>query len=82
MKQIVKGLIYSFLFLTATATPAVADETANEAKGAIRGRIIDNTKQTLPGASIYIENYTQASQVTSTAFTLSPILTREPIQLR
>ena len=55
MKQIVKGLIYSFLFLTATATPAVADETANEAKGAIRGRIIDNTKQTLPGASIYIE---------------------------
>ena len=55
MKQIVKVLIYSFLFLTATATPAVADETANEAKGAIRGRIIDNTKQTLPGASIYIE---------------------------
>ena len=55
MKQIVKGLIYSFLFLTATANPMQADETANEAKGAIRGRIIDNTKQTLPGASIYIE---------------------------
>ncbi len=55
MKQIVKGLIYSFLLLTATATPAMADETSNEVKGAIRGRIIDNTKQTLPGASIYIE---------------------------
>ena len=55
MKQIVKGLIYSFLFLTATANPMQADETANEAKGAIRGRIIDNTKQALPGASIYIE---------------------------
>lgn len=54
MKQIVKGLIYSFLLLTATI-PAMADETANEAKGTIRGRIIDNTKQTLPGASIYIE---------------------------
>lgn len=55
MKQIVKGLIYSFLFLTATTITLMADETANEAKGAIRGRIIDNTKQTLPGASIYIE---------------------------
>lgn len=55
MKQIVKGLICSFLFLTATTITLMADETVNEAKGAIRGRIIDNTKQTLPGASIYIE---------------------------
>ena len=34
-----------------------ADEKANVVKqGTIRGRIIDTSKQTLPGASIYIEN--------------------------
>ena len=35
--------------------PVLADENLNETKqGAIRGRIIDNAQQTLPGATIYI----------------------------
>ena len=37
--------------------PVLADENVNETKqGAIRGRIVDNTQQTLPGATIYIES--------------------------
>jgi len=37
--------------------PVLADENVNETKqGAIRGRIIDNAQQTLPGATIYIES--------------------------
>ena len=56
MKRILKGLLFAFLIATASA-PAMADENdAVAAKGTIRGRIIDNTKQTLPGATIYIEN--------------------------
>ena len=56
MKRILKGLLFAFLIATASA-PAMADENdAVSAKGTIRGRIIDNTKQTLPGATIYIEN--------------------------
>ena len=37
--------------------PVLADENVNETKqGAIRGRIVDNTQQTLPGATVYIES--------------------------
>ena len=56
MRRIFKGLLFAFLIATASA-PIMADENdAVSAKGTIRGRIIDNTKQTLPGATIYIEN--------------------------
>ena len=55
MKQIVRTFLILFLFVTAGNT-AMADEKENIVKqGAIRGRIIDVAKQTLPGASIYIE---------------------------
>ena len=44
------------LLFATSGNAAMADEKANIVKqGTVRGRIIDVTKQTLPGASIYIE---------------------------
>ena len=55
MKQILRAFLFLLLF-TATVNTAIADEKANVTKqGTVRGRIIDATKQTLPGASIYNE---------------------------
>ena len=55
MKQILRAFLFLLLF-TATVNTAIADEKANVTKqGTVRGRIIDATKQTLSGASIYIE---------------------------
>lgn len=55
MKQIVRAFLFLLLFAAASNT-TMADEKANIVKqGTVRGRIIDVTKQTLPGASIYIE---------------------------
>ena len=56
MKQI-KRVFLSLLILLTAGLPVLADENVNETKqGAIRGRIIDNAQQTLPGATIYIES--------------------------
>lgn len=55
MKQIFKGFLFLLLCTTLCHTTR-ADEKVNVTKqGTIRGRVIDATKQTLPGASIYIE---------------------------
>lgn len=55
MKQILRACLFLLLFTTANLA-AMADEKANDTKqGTVRGRIIDNAQQTLPGASIYIE---------------------------
>ena len=55
MKQIVRAFLFLLLFAAASNT-TMADEKANIVKqGTVRGRIIDVTKQTFPGASIYIE---------------------------
>ena len=56
MKKII-AKAFLLLFSTLTISPMLwADEINDESKqGAIRGRIVDNTKQILPGASIYIE---------------------------
>ena len=55
MKQIVRAFLF-LLLLTTAGNTAMADEKANVVKqGTVRGRIIDAAKQTLPGASIYIE---------------------------
>ncbi|WP_044268598.1 TonB-dependent receptor [Bacteroides timonensis] len=55
MKQIVRVFLFLLLFIAA-GNAAMADEKTNVTKqGTVRGRIIDATKQTLPGASIYIE---------------------------
>lgn len=55
MKQIVKAFLMLLLLVNA-GNSATADEKANITKqGTVRGRIIDASKQTLPGASIYIE---------------------------
>ena len=56
MKKIIaKALLLFFTILTVSPT-LWADEIDNESKqGTIRGRIVDNAKQILPGASIYIE---------------------------
>lgn len=55
MKQVLKLLL--LLFLCAAGSSAIhADERTETAKkGTMRGRVIDTTKQSLPGASIYIE---------------------------
>ena len=56
MKQI-KRVFLSLLILLTAGLPVLADENVNETKqGAIRGRIVDNTQQTLPGATVYIES--------------------------
>ena len=56
MKQI-KRVFLSLLILLTAGLPVLADENVNETKqGAIRGRIIDNAQQTLPGATVYIES--------------------------
>ncbi|WP_289059902.1 TonB-dependent receptor [uncultured Bacteroides sp.] len=56
MKQLVKLVSLILLFLNMSSN-TFAEEKVNVVKqGTIRGRIIDASKQTLPGASIYIEN--------------------------
>lgn len=56
MKQILKFVLL-VLLLSYTGGHLYADEKANVTKkGTVKGRIIDTSKQTLPGASIYIEN--------------------------
>ena len=55
MKHIFRVFTLLFLF-TAVSNLTKADEKTNVVKqGTVRGRIIDTSKQTLPGASIYIE---------------------------
>lgn len=56
MKRLVK-LVSLILFFLNMSNNTFAEEKVNVVKqGTIRGRIIDASKQTLPGASIYIEN--------------------------
>lgn len=56
MKRLVKLVPLILLFLNMSSN-TFAEEKVNVVKqGTIRGRIIDASKQTLPGASIYIEN--------------------------
>ena len=56
MKRLVKLVSLILLFLNMSSN-TFAEEKVNVVKQAtIRGRIIDASKQTLPGASIYIEN--------------------------
>lgn len=55
MKHIFRVFALLFLFTTVSNLTR-ADEKTNVVKqGTVRGRIIDASKQTLPGASIYIE---------------------------
>lgn len=55
MKRILKLLSFALL-LTNMSSNAFAEEKENVVKrGTIRGRVVDTSKQTLPGASIYIE---------------------------
>ena len=56
MKKIVRA-VSLMLLLTGFSGNAVADENGVLPRnGAIHGRVIDNEKQTLPGATIYIED--------------------------
>lgn len=55
MKRVVK-LVSLVLLASTLSGNLLAEEKANVVKqGTVRGRIIDTSKQTLPGASIYIE---------------------------
>ncbi len=55
MKQFFK-LIFTLFIGLMLSNSAIANENSTNAKhGTVRGRIIDAEKQTLPGASIYIE---------------------------
>ena len=77
MKHIVKVFTLLFLFVTVGST-AKADEKVNVVKqGTVRGRIIDATKQTLPGASIYIEKlHAGVTSDVNGFYTLSPTSNR------
>jgi len=56
MKKIVRA-VSLMLLLTGFSGNAVADKRGTTPRdGAIHGRVIDNEKQTLPGASIFIED--------------------------
>ena len=58
MKTILRAALFLVLLMALGTTTLLADEKENEnapRQGTVRGRIIDNESQTLPGASIYIE---------------------------
>ena len=56
MKQIEKVLL-SLLILLSTGLQVLANVNVNELKhGTIKGRILDTSNQTLPGATIYIDS--------------------------
>ena len=56
MKKIIAKALLLFISILSVCPALWADEINEESKqGAIRGRIVDNAKQILPGASIYIE---------------------------
>ena len=56
MKKVVR-LVSMILVMAGICGNTFAEGNENTVKqGAIRGRVIDNGKQTLPGASIFIEN--------------------------
>ena len=56
MRKIYK-LISAVLLMATISSSAMADEDSNSLRqGSVRGRIVDTERQTLPGASIYIES--------------------------
>lgn len=56
MKRVLKLVSIVLLFMSMSGN-ILAEEKVNVVKlGTIRGRIVDTSKQTLPGASIYIDN--------------------------
>ena len=55
MKRFIR-LLSLVLLIMSTSGNTLAEEKVNVVKqGTIRGRIVDTSKQILPGASIYIE---------------------------
>ena len=68
MKRFIR-LLSLVLLIMSTSGNTLAEEKVNVVKqGTIRGRIVDTSKQILPGASIYIE------KLISTVTTHLPIL--------
>lgn len=56
MKKIAR-LVSALLLMSGVFTTTLANDVIDNANyGAIRGRVIDNAKETLPGASIFIES--------------------------
>lgn len=56
MKKVVRA-VSLMLLMAGVCGNAFAEENENIVRqGAIRGRVIDNGKQILPGASIFVEN--------------------------
>jgi len=56
MKRIAQFISFTLLLFCSISNNTLAEEKVNVLKqGTIRGRIVDASKQTLPGASIYIE---------------------------
>ena len=56
IREIVRIMSLSLLLCVGLNVHVWADERVNESKmGTIHGRVIDSSKQILPGASIYIE---------------------------
>ena len=55
MKKIVKVFALFLLLTGLTQTVYAVNKDFEPKDGAIRGRVIDNTKQALPGACVYID---------------------------
>ena len=55
MKRVLKLVSFVLLLASMNGTALAEDKVAEPKQGTIRGRIVDTSKQTLPGASIYIE---------------------------
>ncbi|MBQ8521334.1 MAG: TonB-dependent receptor, partial [Bacteroides sp.] len=55
MKKIVTTVSLALLMLAGAESAVAGNNEAAPKTGVIRGRVIDNVQQTLPGASIYIE---------------------------
>ena len=56
MKKVIRLVSYMLLTAGICGNAFAGNNETVVKQGAIRGRVIDNGKQTLPGASIFIEN--------------------------
>ena len=56
MRQVTKTVLLTTLFSLSGGALMANDDMGAERRGAIRGRIVDASAQTLPGANIYIES--------------------------
>ena len=55
MKRVIRLVSFILLFSSATGSILAEQKVVINKQGTVRGRIVDGSKQILPGASIYID---------------------------